>query len=647
MCGVLGFLSGSSRGWDVSVLEDMAVAIKHRGPDGAGFWLDADAGIGMGHRRLSIVDLSSAGHQPMISPSGRYVISFNGEIYNHPTLRVELHNESVNWRGHSDTETLLAGFDAWGIENTIKNSIGMFALAVWDIFLNELTLVRDRLGEKPLYYGWQGDVFLFGSELNSLKKHPAFFSQVDRNSLGMLLQHSVIPAPYSIYKNIYKLLPGTLLKVSLTQRNNSPLSYWSVNNVVKNGLNNPFTGSLNEAVNELDILLSDAVAKQMMADVPLGAFLSGGIDSSIIVALMQSQSKFPVRTFTIGFCDQKYNEAKNALAVARHLGTEHTEIYITAEQALDTINSISNIYSEPFADSSQVPTFLVSQLARQHVSVSLSGDGGDELFGGYSRYFFANKLNKQMACTPVFLRQIIASLIKMVSPDNWNSLSSSIMGLFPVSHVSENIGDKLHKGANIMAARSEMELYRLLTRHWSNPNMVVLGGTVIKPLILGLDQQPTTDHFIHQMMALDLVTYLPDDILTKVDRAAMSVSLETRVPMLDHRVVEFAWRLPLQYKIHNGVGKWPLRQVLYKYVPKELVDRPKMGFAIPIANWLRGPLRDWAENLLDESRLREEGYFNPILIRQKWTEHLLGTRNWQHLLWSVLMFQVWLENEKS
>lgn len=649
MCGIAGFLQ--AKGFDPdqprALAARMGEHITHRGPDDSGLWFDAEAGIGLCHRRLSIVDLSHAGHQPMASCSGRYVIAFNGEIYNHLLLRAELEKAagSPAWRGHSDTETLLAGFDAWGIERMVKSAIGMFAFALWDKASRTLTLGRDRLGEKPLYYGWQGETFLFGSELKALKAHPAFRADIDRSSLALLMRHNYIPAPYSIYQGIHKLLPGSLLTVSLQNRNAQPQRYWDARQVLDDGLAQPFTGSPDDAVGALEKLVRDAVTQQMVADVPLGAFLSGGVDSSAIVALMQAQSGRPVRTFTIGFHEAGYNEAEHAKAVAKHLGTDHTELYVSPQQALDVIPRLPRLYCEPFADSSQIPTFLVSQLARQYVTVSLSGDGGDELFGGYNRYILGQRLWGKLSQLPVGLRLALSRLIARVSPQAWNRALGPVQSLMPAGLAQANIGDKLHKGAEVMAANTPAEFYQLLVSHWSQPADLVLGGSEPSTVLTDPSLHPRTNNFIHQMMALDLLTYLPDDILCKVDRAAMGVSLETRVPLLDHRVVEFACRLPLAFKLRDGVGKWPLRQMLYKYVPKELIERPKMGFGVPIDSWLRGPLRDWAEDLLSESRLRQEGYFNPEPIRQKWGEHLSGKRNWQYHLWDVLMFQAWLAEQ--
>lgn len=629
----------------------MTDALLHRGPDDGGTWTDGASGIALGHRRLAIVDLSPAGHQPMASASGRWVIAFNGEIYNHQAIRREL--EAIDlasaWRGHSDTETLLAGFDAWGVRATIERCTGMFAFAVWDRENRVLTLGRDRTGEKPLYYGWQGEgaqaCFLFGSELASLKLHPAFVDAVDRDALCLYMRHGYLPAPHSIYAGIHKLLPGHLLSLSPSRREPVVECYWSVARVAVAGVRDPLRVCGTEAVDALESLLADAVGQQMMADVPLGAFLSGGVDSSTIVALMQAQSLRPVRTFSIGFDEAGYDEAVHAKAVAAHLGTDHMEMYVTPRQAMDVIPNLPTIYSEPFADSSQIPTYLVSKLARGHVTVSLSGDAGDELFAGYNRYVLTRNLWRYLSFVPGPARRLLASGIRIPSVSAWNSAIGPVQGLLPRALRMANVGDKLHKGAGVLGAGAVDELYLGLVTQW-DPESVVLGGrepsTPLRgeaPALEGLDA-------VQRMMALDAMTYLPDDILAKVDRAAMGISLETRVPFLDHRVVEFAWRVPQALKFRDGVGKWILRQVLYRHVPKALIERPKMGFGVPLETWLRGPLREWAEGLLDESRLRQEGYFHPGVIRQKWSEHLSGRRNWQHHLWAVLMFQAWLAENR-
>ncbi len=660
MCGLAGFFQPTK-----SLIKDESIAIgalmgkklEHRGPDDSGVWCDVDAGIVFSHRRLSIMDISTAGHQPMVSLSGRYVVAFNGEIYNHLDMRKSLgetfptqatnigvlpFESSVNvqrWRGYSDTETLLAGFDAWGIEATVKKSIGMFAFAVWDKQTRTLTLARDRFGEKPLYFGWQGDTFLFGSELAALKVHPAFNAGIDRGSICLLLRHNYIPAPYSIYKGIAKLNPGCLLSVSSTQKDPILFKYWDTFSVALDRAANPFSGNPDEAVDALEVLVKNAVRQQMMADVPLGAFLSGGIDSSVVVSLMQAQSSRPIKTFTIGFNEDGYNEAQHAKAVARHLGTEHAELYVTPEQAMEVIPRLPNLYSEPFADSSQIPTFLVSQLAKQSVSVSLSGDAGDELFCGYDRYLFAAKLWKNLAHIPLPLREATAKSITIFPPIGWDNLIKFI----PRDNRFDMLGDKLHKGAGLLSSRTLDDLYLKMVSGIRNPVDWVIDGYEPLTNLMRVNSDLNDLSPIDRMMLLDAVSYLPDDNLVKVDRAAMGVSLESRVPFLDHRIVEFAWSVPLNYKLRDGQTKWLLRQVLYRYVPHELIDRPKMGFAIPLKDWLLGPLKDWAENLLDETRLRREGYFYPELIRKMWAEHLSGRRNWTAQLWNVLMFQAWLE----
>ena len=654
MCGFVGFLGASplqAKGEQQALLKCMSDTIIHRGPDDAGYWCDGEHGIALGHRRLSIIDLSPAGHQPMASSHGRYVIAFNGEIYNHLAMRAELEARAAApaWRGRSDTETLLAGFDAWGVQGTVERAIGMFAFAVWDRQTRTLTLGRDRIGEKPLYFGWQGRggnaVFLFGSELKALRAHPAFEHVIDRGSLCLQMRHSYIPAPHSIYRGIAKLAPGCLLSVSASRPQPVLSTYWSAARHMQAGVANPFAGTPQQAVDQLDTLLRDAVGAQMMADVPLGAFLSGGIDSSTVVALMQAQSARPVKTFSIGFHEDGYNEAEYAKAVARHLGTEHTELYVSAEQARLVIPQLQSIYDEPFSDSSQVPTFLVSHLAKQHVTVSLSGDAGDELFCGYNRYQLTARLWKTLHACPLPMRRLAARGITRISVDAWSRSARRLARFLPPSMRFANAGDKLHKGAQVLASHSLDDLYLGLVTHWDDPASLVIGAT--EPRMLPSDAALGGLHGIERMMALDLLTYLPDDILAKVDRAAMSVSLETRVPFLDHRVVEFAWQLPQSLKLRDGVSKWALRQVLHRYVPQALIERPKMGFGIPVGQWLRGPLRAWAESLLDESRVRREGFFDPAQLNKKWREHLSGQRNWQYHLWDVLMFQSWLEQQSA
>lgn len=653
MCGLVGFTRSS--GIDAhATAQQMCTAINHRGPDDSGCWVDPSVGLALGHTRLSILDISSAGHQPMLSACGRFVIVFNGEIYNHLKLRelLQVENKVPAWRGHSDTETLLACFAAWGIEQTLQSTVGMFAIALWDKQEQVLTLARDRMGEKPLYWGWCDEVLLFGSELKALKVHPAFNADIDRNALTLLLRHCYIPAPYSIYKGIQKLLPGHFVSIPLggavaVAKSIESVAYWRLNDAVEQGLANPFSGSPEAAVEALEAQLNSSIGEQMLADVPLGAFLSGGVDSSTIVALMQAQSLRPVRTFTIGFDEGGYNEAAHAKVVAQHLGTDHTELYVRSEDALAVIPKLPSMYCEPFSDSSQIPTFLVSQMARQNVTVALSGDGGDELFGGYNRYLAARKVWKPVQCLPAFARRATAGLLRSVPPATWDKLFEQAKPILPKRLQLSIPGEKARKLADVLALSDGQAFYRQLTSHWTDPACIVIGSTELQTVLTTPGAWPKTDSLEHAMMAMDAQTYMSDDILTKVDRAAMAASLETRVPMLDHRVVELAWRMPLDLKIRDGQGKWLLRQVLYKHVPKELIERPKMGFGIPLDSWLRGPLRDWAEALLDEKRLRQEGYFHPEPIRTMWAQHLSGKHNWPYHLWSVLMFQAWLEENRE
>lgn len=643
MCGIAGFVvAGALEGRSApsAIAERMAEQLHHRGPDDQGVWCDTAAGVALAHRRLSILDLSAAGHQPMVSACGRYVLVFNGEIYNHLDIRQAL-GPNLSWRGHSDTETLLAAIVKWGLERALNAVVGMFALALWDRKHGSLQLARDRIGEKPLYYGWQGGVFMFASELKALRAHPSFRGEVDRQALSQFLRYSAIPAPLSIYREIAKLPPGTLLTLSAqdiaAKARVQPTAYWSFYEAALNSC--PFGGDENEALDEIERLLRRSIAGQMVADVPLGAFLSGGIDSSLVVALMQAQSSRAVQTFTIGFHEAGYNEAQHAKAVATHLGTAHTELYVTAKEALDVIPLLPRLYDEPFADVSQIPTFLVSQLARQHVTVSLSGDGGDELFGGYNRHVWAASLWRRIRRIPLGGRRALAHSMLAGTPAFWDGLLSGASHVLPSAWRVSAAGEKVQKLANMVGAASPEEVYGSLVSHWGRTENIVIGDH-FKPELEGL---PTSFQLEHCMMYLDSVGYLPDDVLTKVDRAAMGVSLETRIPFLDHRLVEFAWQLPLSMKIRNGQGKWLLRQLLAKYIPSELTNRPKMGFSVPVDAWLRGPLRDWAEALIDEDRLRNEGYFNPRPIRDTWQAHLDGKRNCGAKLWSVLMFQAWLD----
>jgi asparagine synthase (glutamine-hydrolysing) len=653
MCGLTGGLTQTHFRKLLHALPVMTGQLLHRGPDDLGYWSDPECGIAFGHRRLAIVDLSPQGRQPMISSSGRYVLSFNGEIYNHVKLRHELDRSTTSnrWRGHSDTETLLAAIDTWGLRSALVRCTGMFAIALWDRRDRELTLVRDRMGEKPLYYGLQDGTLLFGSELKSLRAGPGFTGDINRDSLHLLLRHNYIPAPYSIYKGVSKLPAGMLVTIRLSDvlenRLPDPVAYWSVADAIAKGRADPFSGTRNDAANTLDTLLHDAVGQQMVADVPLGAFLSGGVDSSAIVAMMQSQSDRPVRTFTIGFHEAAYDEASHAHAVARHLGTEHTQLYLSEREAINLIPNLPTIYDEPFSDSSQIPTFLVSQLARAHVTVSLSGDGGDELFGGYNRYAWGTTLWRSVGWMPEGVRRLMAGSVLAVPPSAWDHIINSAGAFRPKAKRPRNPGDKLHKLATVLISEDANHLYRNLVSHWKEPASALLGGHEPVTALMSTSNGVKGQDFTERMMYMDQITYLPDDILVKLDRASMAVSLETRVPLLDHRVVEFAWSLPLAMKVRGRQTKSVLREVLYRYVPPEIIERPKTGFGIPLDAFLRGGLRDWAASLLDESRLRREGYFNPEPVMRKWREHLSGERNWSYDLWDILMFQAWLETQSD
>jgi asparagine synthase (glutamine-hydrolysing) len=650
VCGLTGFIDPrGGRGEELAGFAAvMASTIAHRGPDDSGTWTDTECGVAFGHRRLSIIDLSAHGHQPMHSHSGRFVIVYNGELYNFRDVRQELEAHAVRFSGHSDTEVLLAAIERWGLERAVQRFVGMFAFALWDREERRLHLVRDRLGEKPLYYGWQDRVFLFGSELKALRAHPCCKGVIDREALALYLRYGYVPAPWSIYQGILKLRPGTILTVipEQIQAANQPVPYWDPRIVAERAPGMPFRGSDEEAISQLEALLSSAVRQQMIADVPLGAFLSGGVDSSAIVALMQRESVRPVRTFTIGFHEDGYNEAEHAKLVAEQLGTDHTELYVTPREAMDVVPLLPAMYDEPFSDSSQIPTHLVSQLARQHVTVSLSGDGGDELFGGYLRYFAGPQLWKYLGSLPRPLRRAAGSAIAAIGPLVWDRLGGVGRRALGDSVFPLHFGNKMTKLAGVMPFEGPERLHRALVTVADDPESVV---HVAEPETL-FDRPrdwPSLGTFAERMMFVDALTYLPDDILVKVDRASMACSLESRAPFLDHRVVEFAWSLPLHLRIRRGTSKWILRQMLYRHVPRGLIERPKAGFAVPVGSWLRGPLRGWGEELLRPAAIRAAGFLDPVIVERWWREHQTARFDHSLVLWSVLMFQAWLDSEKG
>lgn len=645
MCGIAGFIDSKGINFDYAneIGKAMGKAIQHRGPDDSGIWIDKDNGLTLVHQRLSIIELSQSGHQPMISASGRYILCFNGEIYNHKDLRIELDKQgkSPAWQGNSDTETILACIEAYGLKKTLQKLIGMFAIAIWDKFKKEIFLARDRVGEKPLYYGSYGELLLFGSELKALRAHPKFIPKINRDALCLFLRHNCIPQPYSIYEGIKKLPPGHFVNL---KKDAVPKKYWSLNDSITSAKLIPFKETEIDSLNALDKLLLLSVKGQMQADVPLGAFLSGGVDSSLILALMQEQSSLPIESFTIGFENKEFNEAPFAMEVAKYLGAQHNELYVSSQTARDVIPNLPKIYDEPFSDSSQIPTFLVSQMAQKQVKVCLSGDGGDEIFGGYNRYTWGNSfLSKQMKIPKPF-RTFASKLIMSVSPSIWNKLLAPASYLSPQKLKYTNVGDKLHKLASILNSSSFEEFYCKLISHWNFPESIVIGGKEPETFV-NMKTASNDVSNVEQMMFYDMLMYLPDDILVKTDRAAMAVSLETRAPFLDHRVIDLASRLPLHMKIRGGTNKWCLRELLYRRVPKKLIERPKMGFGVPIGDWLRGPLHDWAENLLEEKKMIQSGYFQNVEIQKKWREHLSGEKNWHYYLWDILMFESWREEQ--
>jgi asparagine synthase (glutamine-hydrolysing) len=628
MCGIAGFLdrSGTLSGDSLApILARMTGAIRHRGPDDEGFWVDPATRVALGHRRLSILDLSPEGHQPMVSPDQRYIIVFNGEIYNFLEIKSTLEQAGFRFRGGSDTEVMLAAFSAWGVEKSVRLFNGMFAFALWDRQERTLWLSRDRLGKKPLYYGWMGRSFLFGSELKALRAHPEFQGEIDSGALALYLRFSYIPSPYSIYRGIAKLPAGTLLAIHSddSKPQVGPVPYWSAKEAAETGLANTFRGSYAEAQGEMERLLLDAVKLRMIADVPLGAFLSGGIDSSLVVALMQKASRVPVRTFTIGFPETTHDESRHARAIAGHLKCDHTELYTTPDEARAVIPRLPEIYDEPFADPSQIPTYLVSALTRRQVTVSLSGDGGDELFGGYGVYFSNLRFRDKYAGLPRSLRSALAA------------------GLRPFSN------ERAVRLAHALPFSRDEQIHHSRISRWTEPCTVLPGAIEPATAFDDPSRYIAAPTFIERMMYLDTVTYLPDDILVKVDRASMAVSLEARCPLLDYRVFEFAWSLPLEMKVHGTQGKRILRDLLYRLVPRELIDRPKQGFDVPLSEWLRGPLRDWGEDLLNEKRLRQEGWLRPDTVRRSWQQHLSGAEENRDKLWTILMFQAWLAHENE
>ncbi len=646
MCGITGFISSNIINY-TGVLNTMISKMNHRGPDSHGIYYNENLKTGLGHARLSIVDLSEAGHQPMFSPSNRYKIVFNGEIYNHITIRNKLNKDyRIDWKGTSDTETILIAFENWGIDKTIEHLVGMFAIALIDEKEEKLFLIRDRMGEKPLYYGWVNENFVFASDIKSISSVPLFSNKINRNSLALFLKHSSIPEPYSIYENVFKLEVGHILIIDISTGNTSKKEYWSTTKIANENNETKYTGSANEAVSKLDELLTESVGIQMQADVPLGAFLSGGVDSSTVVALMQKQSTKKVNTFSIGFEQKEYNEAKYAKQVAEHIGTNHHDMYMSNKDVLDIVPKVSQIYTEPFSESSLIPTFLVSKIAKEKVTVSLTGDAGDELFCGYDRYRLANNSWNKSSKVPYFLRKGISAGITNMPKSALETFLFPFNGRKNRTGKKINMVDKVLKMSPLLGFKERAEFYHFgfMSHNLQSTDWV-----------LNSEKEPTffnnntlkVDSYLAEMMAVDLMTYLPNNNLVKVDRAAMANSLETRVPMLDHRIVEFAMSLPLNYKIREGVDKWVLREVLYKHVPKKLIERPKMGFAVPLAEWLRGPLKDWCENLINEKRLNEEGFFNVSIVRKKWKEHLSKKRNWENQLWDVIVFQAWLDEQKN
>ena len=642
MCGIAGFIDTAcelSASDGEAMLLRMSDRLRHRGPDGSGTWSDPVAGVFMGHRRLSIVDLSPAGHQPMCSASRRYVVVFNGEIYNHGQLRQELKAKvGYTWRGHSDTEVMLAAFDTWGVRATLPRLVGMFAIAVWDKAERTLTLVRDRAGEKPLYWGRVGDRFVFASELGAVESLARGRLAVNESALPLLIRYGYIPAPHSIYAGIEKILPGTWMCLSTSDGGVQSGTYWSSSDSMATASGNGFRLSDEECVDELERLIGDAVKLQLEADVPVGAFLSGGIDSSTVVALAQKYASSPVRTFSIGFDQEAFDESHHARRVAQHLGTQHTELKVSASEALGVVPSLSRIFDEPFADASQIPTYLVAKLARPYVTVALTGDGGDELFSGYPRYDRTRSLMRLHQTLPQVARRLLSAAVQSVSAERWTRTAHGV-GHRRASVAHRTVGDRLHRIAQMMSIDKHL-VFRFLASAMPEVWRLVPGIQEPRTMFDNPGAWASSGSDSRLFMWLDFMTYLPDDLLAKVDRASMAVSLESRVPLLDHRVIEFSHRLPQKMLVRNGMRKWALRQVLYRHVPRSLIDRPKMGFSMPLGLWLRGPLRDWAESLLFPQNGRHD-HIDQGELRKLWLEHQSGARDWHQAIWSVLMLRDW------
>lgn len=649
MCGITGFISlkADSKADLTAAIERMTRRLSHRGPDDQGIFVDEKTGVAFGHRRLSIIDLSINGRQPMTSASGRFVMVYNGEIYNYQSLARELDQYGVAWKGYSDTEVLLAGFEIWGMEKTLRKTNGMFALALWDKEKRSLFLARDRMGQKPLYYGYHQNYFFFSSEIKALKAHPSFHPEISRDAVIRFLRFSYVPTPYSIYNGIHKLTPGTSVEIPFhclnTQQIPPPQPYWDLKEIALAGIANPFSCSEDDMVERLDRVLTTAVSRRMISDVPLGAFLSGGIDSSLIVALMQQNSARQVKTFTIGFGEKEFNEADVARAVSQALKTDHTELYLTPGHALEAIPVLPGLFDEPFADSSQIPTFLVSKMTKSHVTVALSGDGGDEMFAGYNRHFWGRYLWEKLEWFPVWCRTLCSRLLKAVPAKTWNRWFDRLNHGLPGRYRQHQAGDKLFKLSQVMTASDRKEFYYLLTSCWKKPAAVVVNGNEPDHPANRFHDQPAISDFTQWMQYIDMQTYLCDDIMTKVDRSSMGNSLEARSPFLDPEVVAFSWQVPMALKISRTEGKILLKKLLGRYISNDLIDRPKKGFGVPIDDWLRGPLREWARDLLNPRRLSNQGMFQVGPIQTMWKDHLSGRNNYQYHLWNVLMYQAWAE----